>query len=119
VTDTMTYIEIARQVIQKRAAQNPVTAPAIDAQSESLEDVLNGQAIELWSTEAGRLFLVADETDARGAMERLGASRGEIYTAAEARRIVSVKDPAIVAEIHDWKKRFNGVVREFSVEDPK
>jgi hypothetical protein len=77
-----------------------------------LESVLKGRAIELWSTVAGRLFLVADHADASGAMEQLGARRGETYTAVEARRIVAVKDPAIVAEIHDWKQRFDGVVRE-------
>jgi hypothetical protein len=60
----------------------------------------------------GRLFLVADDEDARGAMERFGARRGEIYIAAEARRIIAVRDPAIVAEIHDWRQRCDGVVRE-------
>jgi site-specific recombinase XerC len=82
-------------------------------QTEPMESVLKGSAIELWSTAAGRLFLVADEVDARHAMERFGARRGEIYTAEEARRIIAVNDPAVVAEIHDWKRRFDGVVREF------
>jgi hypothetical protein len=85
--------------------------------AEQLESVLKGQAIELWSTAAGRLFLVADEADTGQAMERFGARRGEIYTAAEARRIIAVKDPAVVAEIHDWKRRFDGVVREFRAGD--
>lgn len=71
-------------------------------------------------TTSGRLFLVADEEGARRAMERFGARRGEIYTATEARRIITVKDPAIVAEIHDWKQRFDGMVREFHAgEQPK
>lgn len=84
-----------------------------EGEVEPLEAYLEGQAIELWSTAAGRLLLVADEADAREAMERFGLQRGEIYTASETRRIIAVKDPAVVAEIHDWKKRFDGVVREF------
>lgn len=97
--------------LEQRFAANPEMAP------EPLEQVLKGQAIELWSTSAGRLFLVADEADARQAIERFGVRRGEIYTAAEARRIIAVKDPAIVAEIHDWKLRFDGVGREFRAGD--
>lgn len=79
---------------------------------EPLEAVLKNRAIELWSTVAGRMFLVADEDDARLAMERVGALRGEIYTAAEMRRIVMVNDPVSVAEIHEWKRRFGGIVRD-------
>ena len=80
------------------------------AQGCPLEDVLEGRAIELWSTVTGRLFLVANEGDARVACQRLGVRRGEIYTAVEARRIVAVNDPSSVAEIHDWKRRFDGVI---------
>jgi hypothetical protein len=88
--------------------------------TEPLEPLLKGRAIELWSDSAGRLFLVADEADALQAMERLGARRGEVYTAAELRRIVAVNDPGVVAEIHEWKRRFDGVVRKFRAgEQPK
>jgi hypothetical protein len=79
---------------------------------EPLVRVRKGRAIELWSTSAGRLFLVADESDARQAMERYGARCGEIYTTIEATRIVAVRDAAVVSEIQDWKRRFNGVVHE-------
>jgi hypothetical protein len=82
------------------------------ANPEPLEMVLQGLAIELWSTEVGRLFLVADDEDARRLMDGFGAQRGEVYTAAEARRIVTVDDPPVVAEIHAWKRQFDGVVRE-------
>lgn len=102
----VSYLDIARQVMGERQAPEP-------DQAVSLEAVLKRRAIELWSTAAGGLFLVADEEDARLAIERLGARRGEIYTAAESRRIIAVKDPALVAEIRDWKQRFDGVVREF------
>jgi hypothetical protein len=110
----MTYVEIARRVIEKRTEQrqDSATYPTIETQPESLEDLLRGRAIELWSTASGRLFLVADEADARRAVDCLGFPRGEVYTAAEAQRIIAVKDPAVVAEIHDWKLRFDGVVRE-------
>jgi hypothetical protein len=118
----MTYVEIARRVMQERAgaAAGPTAQPKVDVLPASLEDALHGRAIELWSTAAGRLFLVADDADARQAMEHFGARRGEIYTAAEARRIVAVGDPKVVAEIHDWKRRFDGVIREFRAGgDPK
>jgi hypothetical protein len=85
----------------------------VRVEPQGLESVLKGSAIELWSTAAGRLFLVADEADAVQAMERFHANRGETYTAAEARRIILVKDPAVVAEIHDWKHKFDGVVSDF------
>ena len=93
------YLSIARQALDR---------PGELRQSAALEDVLKGWAIELWSDAAGRLFLVADEDDAR----RLGEPRGTVYTTAEMRRLVHVRDPAIVLEIHEWKRTFNGRVRE-------
>jgi hypothetical protein len=85
----------------------------------SLETELKGEAIELWSTATGGLFLVADEKDARCAIKRFGTRRGEIYTAAEARLIISVNDPAAVAEIHNWKQRFDGSLSDFRKDHPK
>jgi hypothetical protein len=82
--------------------------PKEPRQPEPLEDVLKGLAIELWSDAAGCLFIVADEEDAR----RLGEPRGTVYTAAEMRRVVQIEDPAAVLEIHEWKRTFNGRVRE-------
>jgi hypothetical protein len=86
--------------------------PAVPAKLEPLEAVLNGRAVELWSTAAGTLLLVADEEDARLAVERLGSRRGEVYTAAEVRRVISVRDPAVVVEIHEWKRRFDANLQE-------
>jgi hypothetical protein len=74
-----------------------------------LEGVLKGLAIELWSDRAGCLFIVADEEDAR----RLGEPRGAVYTADELRRVVQIGDPAIVLEIHEWKRRFDARLREY------
>ena len=100
--------------LEERFAAKPESEP------EPLEAVLKGQAIELWSTATGRLFLVADEAAASQAAERFGTRRGAIYTAAEALRIIAVKDPAVVAEIYQWKKQFNGAVRNFRAgDDPK
>jgi hypothetical protein len=94
------YLSIARRALDR---------PKELRQPEPLEDVLKGLVIELWSDATGRLFIVADEDDAR----RLGEPRGTVYTAAEMRRVVQVGDPAIVAEIHAWKRRFDGCVREY------
>jgi hypothetical protein len=44
------------------------TQPVAEEESVSLESVLSGLVIELWSDPAGRLFIVADEDDA----QRLG-----------------------------------------------
>ena len=92
------YLSIARRALER---------PEEGRQPEALEDVLKGRAIELWSDVAGCLFIVADEEDAR----RLSEPRGAVYTAAEMRRVVRIGDPAIVLEVHDWKRKFNGRVR--------
>ena len=98
------YLKIAREALQRRQDQGE---PA------SLEAVLKGLAIELWSDAAGRLFLVADEEDAR----RLGEPRGEVYTAAEVHMVIQVRDPDTVFEIHRWKREFNGRLQEFRGSD--
>ena len=78
---------------------------------QNLEAVLKGFAVELWSDRSGRLFIVADEEDANRLMAD-GVGRGEIYTAAEARQVVQISDPGTVAEVHEWKRRFDGVIRD-------
>ena len=94
------YLSIARRALER---------PKEPIQAESLEGVLKGLAIELWSDAADSLFIVADEDDAR----RLGEPRGTVYTAAEMRRVVQIVDPATVLEIREWKRKFNGRVREY------
>jgi hypothetical protein len=91
------------------------TQPAMEQESGSLESVLRGLAIELWSDAAGDPFIVADEEDAR----RLGAPRGTVYTAAEMRRELQIGDPASVLEIHEWKRAFNGRVPEVQKRGPE
>ncbi len=84
------------------------TQPIVQGEIGSLESVLKGLAVELWSDAAGRIFIVADDDDAR----RLGEPRGIVYTASEMRRVIRIGDPAIVLEIHEWKRRFSGRLRE-------
>ena len=84
------------------------TQPVAEEESVSLETVLSGLVIELWSDPTGQLFIVADEDDA----QRLGVQRGNVYTGSELRRVVQIGDPAIVLEIHEWKRAFNGHLRE-------
>ncbi len=93
------YLSIARRALEQ---------PKDPVQSAPLEDVLRGSAIELWSDTDGQLFIVADEDDAR----RLSEPRGKVYAAAELRLVVQIGDPAIVHEIHEWKRTFNGRLRE-------
>jgi len=94
------YLSIARRALLR---------PDAPKEPEPLEGVLKGLAIELWSDRAGCLFIVADEEDAR----RLGEPRGTVYTADEQRRVVQIGDPAIVLEIHEWKRRFDARLREY------
>ena len=96
---------------RKSEALAMLSGPA-ETTTEPLESTLKGRAIELWSSSAGRLLLVADQDDAQQAMECFGARRGEIYTAGEARRIIAVNDSPVVVEIHEWKRRFDGTLRE-------
>ena len=93
------YLSIARRALEQPKEMHRFAA---------IEEVLKGSVIELWSDAAGGLFIVADEDDAR----RLGEPRGTVYTAAEMRRVVQIADPAIVFEIHEWKRKFNGRLRE-------
>ena len=46
-------------------------------------------------------------------VRHLGDLRGTVYTAAEMRRELQIGDPAIVLEIHEWKRRFDARLREY------
>ena len=102
------YLGIAKKVMRAQQ-QGPGPEPPV-----SLEAVLKGVAVELWSDSAGRLFMVADEADAA----KLGEPRGTVYTAAEAARIVTITDPDVVAQVHLYKRTFDGVVRAARVSLP-
>lgn len=62
------YLEIARRVLRERRGV-PETESA-----ESLEAVLKGKVIELYLAPEDRLFIVADEDDARRLAEPRGTS---------------------------------------------
>lgn len=107
----MNYLEIAKRALREYYAQYDINDQN-DQSPRSLEAVLQGEAIELWSDRSGRLFLVSDKEDA----QRLMASDktvqlGETYTAAEARRLVSIGDPAIVQEVAAFKLAMGGTVQ--------
>lgn len=119
----MNYLERAKEALSayRRGMEsiddindrNDIRGPLVSISSEyehqPLEVALKGRAIELWSDALGeRLWLVADEDDA----VRLGELRGTVYTAAEARRIVEIVDPSVVAEVHRWKREFNAKVHD-------
>lgn len=118
----MNYVALAKEALSKDQPTDPVAPVTTETskttevpegvlkdQAVPLEGVLKGLAIELWSDALGdRFWLVADEADAA----KLGEPRGTVYTASEARRIVRINDPAAVAEIHRWKRKFEGVIRE-------
>jgi len=94
------YLSIARGALER---------PKEPRKAESLEDVLKGLAVELWSDAAGCLFIVANEEDAL----RLGERRGSVYTSDELRRVVQIRDPATVFQIHEWKHAFDARVRVY------
>lgn len=99
------YMEIARRALERNHQENHG--------ADSLEMVLKGKAIELWSDLCGEvLWLVADEDD----VARLGEPRGSVYTAAEARMICRITDPKMVREIHAYKRKFDGKVSDFQTE---
>ena len=91
--------------LERRLASQPSPPEA-----EPLEAVLKGKAIELWSDLLGEvLWLVADDED----VQRLGEPRGSVYTAVEARLVCRITDPKVVAQVHAYKRRFDGVVSDY------
>ena len=95
------YLMIARKIARERKLSQADEAKA------SLDVVLKGRALELWSDALGeRFWLVGDGDD----VASLGEPRGSVYTAAEARRIITIADPAIVAEVHRWKRQFEATL---------
>jgi hypothetical protein len=97
------YLKIAKEVMRER--QIGLRSEAVTP----LEAVLRGPALELWSDAQGeRFWLVADEEDAVPRAE----PGNNTCMAAEARRVIQIGDPAIVREVHEWKRMFNMRGRE-------
>jgi hypothetical protein len=120
--ESMNYLEAAKEALfqyRKAVSTNDINDKSSEAlkrgydnndkTTEPLDGVLKGFAVELWSDALGeRFWLVADEEDAA----KLRKPRGTVYTAAEAQRVIQIGDSATVAEIHDWKRRFEAIVRQ-------
>lgn len=99
----MDYLEIAREVISRRKSQ-----------TDRLEDILAGNAIELFISPDESLFIVSDEEDVR----KLGKERGQVYTLEEVRSVLRITDPSIIREIHHWKRTFNATVTRTQEQAP-
>ncbi len=107
MSTSVNYLEIARRAIRERNENANPRPEGATIPEPPLESILKGSVIELWCDRTGdRFWLVADEDDAG----KLGESRGNVYTAVEARRIIRIKDPKIVAEVHCWKRKMNAVI---------
>ena len=107
----MNYVGLAKEALleHRKSAQPETSTPLTTNTTKPLEDVLKGLGIELWcDAQSERFWLVADEADA----QRLGESRGSVYTASEVRMVIGISDPETVAEIHRWKRTFDGIIRE-------
>ena len=103
------YLDIARGIMRERQRTSRLDS------SGPLEAALKGHALELWSDTFGeRFWLVADEDDATV----LGEPRGTVYTAEEARKVVRIADPFVVAEVYRWKRTFNATVLACSGRTP-
>jgi hypothetical protein len=68
---------------------------------------LKGSAVELWR-DSRRFFLVADDEDAREAMRRFGAHRGEVWTSGELELVAAIPDQATRDEIEHFKRELGG-----------
>lgn len=83
---------------------------------------LKGQTVELWRA-GERFFVVADDEDARLAMERLGARRGEVWTGAEMEQVARLEDQAARDLIERFKRELDGRVTQVRLDpernDPK
>ena len=107
----MNYVDLAKQALveHRRSTELEANTTVTTNTTKPLDEVLKGLAVELWSDALGeRFWLVANEADAR----LLAEPRGSIYTAEEARRVVTIGDPKTVAFVHKWKREFSGIVRE-------
>ncbi len=99
------YLHIARRIMAEQGRAGGSMAPRSD---EPLESILKGRAIGLFSDLVREnLWIVADEQDAA----LLGEPRGRVYTAAEVRAVIAIKDPEVVREVHHWKQTFNARLR--------
>jgi hypothetical protein len=68
---------------------------------------IRGTSVELWCDAAGgRVWIVADEEDARLAAERFEVSLGEVWTGEEIEIVARFQDRRMAQEVADFKRRF-------------
>jgi hypothetical protein len=109
-SDANSYAKDAKVLVEASEPESFADLHPDSGNTLSFKGVLKGWGIELWCDSLGeRLWLVEDEEDAALAGER----RGSIYTAHEVSCLVRVGDPETVAEIHRWKRQFDGIVSEY------
>jgi hypothetical protein len=73
------------------------------------EDPLKRHVVELWcDTVGGRVWIVADEEDARRAMKRMSVDRAEIWTVQEIELIARINDPALRLQVAQFKRQLGG-----------
>jgi hypothetical protein len=111
----MSFTEKARAFLAARNIQGSATPecdlpePTAPPEPENFPESLKGCVVELWRN-GERFFLVTDEEDARLAIDRLGAARGEVWTGAEIELVVRFQDQAIRDEIEALKRATDGAL---------
>jgi hypothetical protein len=97
-------------VCEPDSAENLSTRLESPREPDSTALPLKGHVVELWRDDY-RFFLVADETDAREAIQRFGVSRGEIWTRGELELVARVQDQTLRNEIEKFKRQMHGCLR--------
>lgn len=105
--------------VELRYPQHPMAKAAASAIKANVDAVrallrertgLKGTTVELMR-HGDRLFLVSDEEDAALVMQRLGCSRGEVWTHKEVELVAAVAEQPIRDEIACFKRALHGILR--------
>src|SRR5262245_7350379 len=101
------YLKKARMNIEKyveRLAKKAMKQ-GLSRALEPTEDVPSGSAIELWSDAFGERFWFVVNVDPAKIEER----RRVMYAPGLAQCVIQIGDTKTVAEVHLWRRRFEGV----------
>ena len=100
-------LEAALATIRENRAEVLAVLTVSERPLEKPPPIIKGQAVCLYSDLVGEnLWIVADEQDAQ-ALVGQGERRGQVYTPEEVRLVIAIKDPAIVKQVHEFKREFN------------